>query len=292
MNTQRPFRPRLAFASDGKTLAKAAYWDAKLWEVRTAKELTSFKAKTVVKGGTEYLLEQLESVAFSPDGKTLAVGSASPGPLAPGVGYVSLWDISLGQKRATLRGHKDGASSVAFSPDGQVLATGSHDNTVYLWEIYALEKAKLDGEGLTQEERKQLWRQLADPDAAIGFQAMCELLTRPSEAAALLEEEWRPTPRASPPQIKKWVEDLGSDHFSVRETASAELDRFAAQHEIRLREALRLADSLEVRKRLEKILVRLGPERLRRSRMLEVLEQLRNYMPGSPVFAAAGRANR
>jgi hypothetical protein len=70
------------------------------------------------------------SVAFSPDGKTLAVGSAD--------NFVRLWE--LGNPSAVLLGsleHKRGVSSVAFSPDGQTLATGSWDANARLWKLSA-----------------------------------------------------------------------------------------------------------------------------------------------------------
>ena len=69
----------------------------------------------------------INSVAFSPDGKTLASG----------VGYtIILWDMvtkrPIGQP---LMGHTAFVSSVAFSPDGKTLASSSFDNTVILWNV-------------------------------------------------------------------------------------------------------------------------------------------------------------
>jgi WD40 repeat protein len=71
------------------------------------------------------------SVAFSPDGQTLASGSRDT--------RIILWDVSdpaaprlLGQP---LTGHNDRVVSVAFSPDGKTLASGSWDNTILLWDV-------------------------------------------------------------------------------------------------------------------------------------------------------------
>ena len=71
------------------------------------------------------------SVAFSPDGTTLASGA---GTFDPRAGEVKLWDVMTQINIATL-GHKDGVSSVAFSPDGTTLASGSRDGEVKLWDV-------------------------------------------------------------------------------------------------------------------------------------------------------------
>ena len=57
------------------------------------------------------------SVAFSPDGKTLAIGDED--------GTVRLWDVVTGQQIGSPLNSKDGpVDSVAFSPDGKTLAIG------------------------------------------------------------------------------------------------------------------------------------------------------------------------
>ncbi|MFE7681325.1 WD40 repeat domain-containing serine/threonine protein kinase, partial [Streptomyces anulatus] len=67
------------------------------------------------------------SVAFSPDGRTLATGS--------GDWEVRLWDMATDRTTATLTGHEGWVESVAFSPDGRTLATGSADHEVWLWDV-------------------------------------------------------------------------------------------------------------------------------------------------------------
>ena len=69
----------------------------------------------------------VNSVAFSPDGKTITSGSSD--------NTIRLWDVSTGTEIRTLQGHTDDVNSVAFSPDGKTIASGSSDGTVKLWDV-------------------------------------------------------------------------------------------------------------------------------------------------------------
>lgn len=70
--------------------------------------------------------ELVNSLCFSPDGKTLASASSDK--------TVKLWDLAAGKERATLAGHDSGVSIVAYSPDGTVLVSASADKTMKLWD--------------------------------------------------------------------------------------------------------------------------------------------------------------
>ena len=74
--------------------------------------------------------QAIASVAFSPDGKTLATGeeggSAECGTWRPGQ-----------QIGSSLNTHSGQVSSVAFSPDGKTLATGDDSGAARLWNVAA-----------------------------------------------------------------------------------------------------------------------------------------------------------
>jgi RNA polymerase sigma factor (sigma-70 family) len=230
--------------------------EVQLWDVATGKEVRAFI-------GHE---ERVTCVAISGDSRMIATGSIDR--------TLRLWEVASGMERNRILGHQMRVIGVDFAPGGRLLAAASQDAPVFIWDAYVIQKPKSAGAKLAKEDREKLWQRLADPDATVGYQAVCELIAHPAEASTILEGGWKQLPRATSKQMRGWVDDLSSDQFSVRKTATAELERFAAAHEDVLREGLNLAGSLEARQRLEKILGRLDPERLRRSRMLEVLEQL------------------
>ncbi|MCT7962171.1 CHAT domain-containing protein [Laspinema sp. D1] len=72
----------------------------------------------------EFGSQELNNVAFSPDGTLLATAGDD--------GFAHIWNIS-GKLVATLKGHKGPVKRVRFSPDGKLVATGGEDGTARLW---------------------------------------------------------------------------------------------------------------------------------------------------------------
>ena len=79
--------------------------------------------------------------------------------------------------------------------------------------------------------------------------------------------------------ISQLIADLDSDEFAVREKASVGLETEGKRVEFALRQALEKVPSLEVTRRIERLLSRLesaktSPERLQMSRAISVLERI------------------
>lgn len=71
--------------------------------------------------------QAVTSIAFSPDGATLASGSEDK--------TIEMWKLDAGKRWYTLTGHSDWVTCVAFSPDGATLASGGRDKTIQIWDL-------------------------------------------------------------------------------------------------------------------------------------------------------------
>ena len=107
---------------DGRTLATWGFGsDVYLWDRRTGARTGRFRE---FRGSAV-------GVAFSPDGKEVAVGTGqSPvitrlGKPVPGFGEVVIWDPSAGKVRRRLGGFEEAVGVLAYAPNGHTLAVAN-----------------------------------------------------------------------------------------------------------------------------------------------------------------------
>jgi hypothetical protein len=128
---------------------------------------------------------------------------------------------------------------------------------------------------LTAKELEMLWTDLASTAAAKAYRAIWSLRTHREQGLRLLQERLRPLPSVDPKHFHDLLTSLNSDRFAVREQAETELRKVGPAVEYALRRALADKPTLELRRRLERLLQQLEtPDYRRALRTTEVLEYL------------------
>jgi WD40 repeat protein len=118
-------------------------WGPAEVEVKTTQESVSCALIRTLEGHSS----EVQSIAFSPDGRILASGGSNSTAPDGNRSKLTLWDVETGEEIRTLDGHSQGVSSVAFSPDGRIFASGDtvgtyasgvwwgYESTVTLWDV-------------------------------------------------------------------------------------------------------------------------------------------------------------
>ena len=141
LGVENSYRPRPVFSPNGQMIATAGRnnYTVQLWKLQTGQLKNSLKGDPryvkmiMISDGVpklvDYATKRVDSIAFSPDGRTLAVASDNE---------IVFWDPSTAERKTTLTG-KGSFYNLLFSPDGRTLAARNYasksESGIYLWDI-------------------------------------------------------------------------------------------------------------------------------------------------------------
>jgi WD40 repeat protein/serine/threonine protein kinase len=103
-------------SAGGRFDLRGPFGEVHVWDVATGQLISSAAPEGMV-----------ESVAFSPDGRSVVAGCSG--------GLTRVWDAATGEPRSPVWRHGMRASSTVFSPDGHLVATAGADRSARVWDV-------------------------------------------------------------------------------------------------------------------------------------------------------------
>jgi WD40 repeat protein len=229
------------FSPDGLVIASVGD-EVRLWDVAAGLEIGRLQG-----GLSRYHRYYDAPVAYSPDGRFVAAAEIFERDGA------HLWSVQTG-KDVRLDGGQGKVTAIAFTPDGRYFLTAGEDHNVLVWDV-----ARVTGEPkslppLTDAQVRKLVADLRGNNPLRAFQAFRRLSRSPEKVVAVLRDHLRPVPRVDPDRLARLLRQLDSDDFQERQRATAELRELGQRVERGLKQALKSKPSLEVRRRIGRVL--------------------------------------
>jgi WD40 repeat protein len=236
------------------------------WEAATGKEVATLT------------VGRIQNLALAPDNRSLVTTDER---------FLKVWDLATRKERCRWSLPEEGIDSsertfvtrLVLAPDGRRAFTALADGTALVWDLTStLIPVEPLAKGDLDKQMDMWWADLACEEPSQAYAAIWRLAELPEDRAiALLRKHLRPATNADFEKVRAQIQDLGSDKFAVRESASKQLINMGAAAVPALRQAIEKDPSPEVRRRLEALLARPtrranSPNVLRRLRAIQVLE--------------------
>jgi WD40 repeat protein len=231
----------------------------KLWHWRAKKQVLEYKSTNL-------------TFDASLDGRLLAtVGDDL---------RIRVWELATCTLLTTFPGHRAKAFP-KFGYGGKVLVTAGSDGTALLWDLWrtSVLVGRPHGGKPLSDHLKNAWEKLAGADAASAYGSMADLISAPKATVAFLQTHLPVAKPGMDKPIDELIDDLGDAKLAVRQSAYAQLKKLGRCAEPQLIKRLQSKPQLEVKKRIEQLLIDLpachaAGNELRELRAIQVLETI------------------
>jgi WD40 repeat protein len=208
---QRGQKGAVAFSPDGKLLTAVSTAQLAVFDATDGKEPAEPR-EPLFRGERSSDNGAIHHATFSPDGRLLVVGAAGM------YGRVEVWEMATrGLVRAFSTGY-GGTARLCIFPDGSRAVSAGAEEAITVWDL----TFRGDKPAPEADELLTALNNLGSPNPANGYPAIKVFVAAGPRGAEYLDTATKETV-ANNKKIKEWIEDLGSETFSVRENASKEL---------------------------------------------------------------------
>lgn len=260
----------LAYSPDGRTLAALLDGRVVLIEVATGKPRGEMAVPVAPQQLQNNQVPPSGALAFSPDGRTLAVGTSD--------GAILRFDLLAGLESTPLPGHNSSVVALCWTPDGKKILSYSLDGSLYAWRTSSGREWSPKPGPLTPEDLEGLWDVLRGDDARDLFGCVRTLAANPDQAMPFLRKHLPPAPRGDEQLAERLVNDLQKDYNS-RKRAVVQLRKIGQPAAHALQQAMQRGTNDNLMQRMYYELINAPPpaDEARALRVLRVLERI-----GSP----------
>ena len=257
----------LAYSPDGRTLAALLEGRVVLIEVATGKPRGDMAVPVAPQLSPNHQPTASGALAYSPDGRTLAVGCSD--------GAILRFDLLTGLESTPLPGHSAAVVALCWTPDGKQVLSYSRDGQLFAWRAESGREWSPKAGPLTPEDLDALWEVLRGDDARDLFGCVRTLAANPDQAMPFLRKHLPPAPRGDEQLMERLVNDMQKGYNS-RKRAVVQLRKIGLPAAHALQQAMQRGtnDNLMQRLYYELSSAPPPPEEARAVRALRVLERI------------------
>ncbi len=110
--------------SSQSLIASGSKGEIKLWDLKTGDLIATLSEYPWVR---TVIVDEINDLAFSPDGQTLASGGADS--------TIKMWHLGAKDLIDIMHKHNGMVRCIGFTPDGRMLATGGDDRKIQFWDM-------------------------------------------------------------------------------------------------------------------------------------------------------------